>query len=537
MYRSISPSEVDICVAELSSSLEKVDRGTGLWLRDEARRISVRLLAIHTLLNQTVPIHSLPNEILLHIFTDVVAESPIPYLWYHMTHVCRLWRDLALQSSELWTGVSLHNLDYASACIKRSGNRPIQLGWHPQRHTLPGSPERFLNLLAESQVDGIDLKVSHDQMNSLVKQDESGSEEFVFNLERLRILELRQAEDDWVRYSKPVVLSALRGPCRLHTLKLCAVVVPWKPFIFTRHLHVLHLECIQGALTPNCGEFIRLLQNCPSLEELNLIDAGPGYDPRLTSLNSVAELRSLRSIVLVNNRGDPVRGLVEHIVIPNVARLHFDVTLNSGDTRPDGSGFDLKVYVPRDVSHIGVLRTLVSASVSCTGYTISIRGFTADNLSRISPDFHLTIQGWFVLNADERLRRYSQDFWRVLSSSRVRALSLYLNITLWQIEDWHTLRAFQSLEWLKIEHRSGDTKPVGEPECMDAATRIVQALSPSSITPRSQGQSIPLLRRLDLFCIGIDSSVQFVETVREYTRDAGPPFSAFSISFNGLTLT
>src|SRR5712672_2420969 len=79
---------------------------------DAAKRLVLSMLTHH---NMLVPISILPAEILARIF-HVIAFSGQPNSlgWVHITHVCRRWRQIALDDSTLWThfSTSLRNKDW-----------------------------------------------------------------------------------------------------------------------------------------------------------------------------------------------------------------------------------------------------------------------------------------------------------------------------------------------------------------------------------------------------------------------------------------
>ncbi|KAI0750286.1 hypothetical protein C8Q80DRAFT_681628 [Daedaleopsis nitida] len=86
-----------------------------------------QILASHRTSNRhPAPIHKLPAEILAHIFTYVCtrlrasAESMPDYaMLVSITHICRLWRAVALGSATLWSHISLNHKS-ALAFAKRS---------------------------------------------------------------------------------------------------------------------------------------------------------------------------------------------------------------------------------------------------------------------------------------------------------------------------------------------------------------------------------------------------------------------------------
>jgi len=99
---------------------------------DAAKRL---ILSILTRRNTLVPISVLPAEIFSRIF-NFVALFNRSFLqdWIHVTHVCRHWRQIALDDSTLWTHFSSYprNKDWIAERLSRARNAPLVIkvdGW------------------------------------------------------------------------------------------------------------------------------------------------------------------------------------------------------------------------------------------------------------------------------------------------------------------------------------------------------------------------------------------------------------------------
>jgi hypothetical protein len=74
------------------------------------------------------PISILPAEILARIFHfNAFSSSPIPWAGSTVTHVCRRWRQIALDDSTLWThfSTSPRNKDWIAERLSRARNAPL----------------------------------------------------------------------------------------------------------------------------------------------------------------------------------------------------------------------------------------------------------------------------------------------------------------------------------------------------------------------------------------------------------------------------
>ncbi|KAI0640782.1 hypothetical protein C8Q79DRAFT_439953 [Trametes meyenii] len=83
-------------------------------------------------------IRLLPPEILSEIFTLIAADnynayhwhhcgSSQPYKWIALAHVCREWRNIALNTPRLWSRVVITRFDAAMAALARSKKAPLWL--------------------------------------------------------------------------------------------------------------------------------------------------------------------------------------------------------------------------------------------------------------------------------------------------------------------------------------------------------------------------------------------------------------------------
>ncbi|KAI0280970.1 hypothetical protein BC826DRAFT_1180605 [Russula brevipes] len=103
-----------------------VDRGI------DAAILLTRALLTHR--NTLAPVSVLPAEVLAHIFHLVaLADSSRPRMgslkWIGVTHVCRHWRQVALNDSSLWARISgsMTNTTWISETLARARNAPLAI--------------------------------------------------------------------------------------------------------------------------------------------------------------------------------------------------------------------------------------------------------------------------------------------------------------------------------------------------------------------------------------------------------------------------
>ncbi|KAJ8514641.1 hypothetical protein ONZ45_g7857 [Pleurotus djamor] len=142
---------------DTSPTIEEVRR------KIEALRADIRTLEGYCNARLLV-ISRLPSEVLSIIFEYVaILGSPLyskPYAgWLGVTQVCRLWRDVAINSPRLWNTMYSHSkLDLAKLFLERSKSAPLYI------KTLDSYPNvELLGLWFShaSRLKGIQLKYSH----------------------------------------------------------------------------------------------------------------------------------------------------------------------------------------------------------------------------------------------------------------------------------------------------------------------------------------------------------------------------------------
>lgn len=107
----------------LRASLEEQE-----WRLRTIHQLTREMASLRQMQNLTAPINSLQTEILVEIFTYLVdykagdTEHLLP-----VTHVCSLWRAVALSAPMLWTTVSINKVELAEELLPRSRTLPLSL--------------------------------------------------------------------------------------------------------------------------------------------------------------------------------------------------------------------------------------------------------------------------------------------------------------------------------------------------------------------------------------------------------------------------
>ena len=98
------------------------------------RKLNVAWKHLFSMRNALVPVSFLPPEVLARVFHFLSLEEP-PYYgkrklgWIRATHVCRLWRRVALDDSSLWAQISgiQRNTKLVSEMLTRSRKAPLDI--------------------------------------------------------------------------------------------------------------------------------------------------------------------------------------------------------------------------------------------------------------------------------------------------------------------------------------------------------------------------------------------------------------------------
>ncbi|KAI0328120.1 hypothetical protein GY45DRAFT_1255744, partial [Cubamyces sp. BRFM 1775] len=104
-----SPDDIRQYVAsETESRLKTLDT-----LQDE-------VVALRQLHNSVAPISRLPPEVFCSIFEYLRDDNGNIADIIYATHVCKQWRNIALDAAKLWTTFYINNIEVASTFLARS---------------------------------------------------------------------------------------------------------------------------------------------------------------------------------------------------------------------------------------------------------------------------------------------------------------------------------------------------------------------------------------------------------------------------------
>ncbi|KAI0351245.1 hypothetical protein OH77DRAFT_964185 [Trametes cingulata] len=283
----------------------------------------------------------LPVEILSIIFlwaaildSDNDYAEPWHYVdhartqWFSLTQVCKHWREVALDTSELWTHIDVgRSIEWLELGLSRSRNRTIDVGLHSLR-----TAKRAIRLLSAH------VHRLHKLSIHWVPRDAATSETVKALINKICRMELPALVELCVHLGKQMLtdghnarLVALRPACfpSLQTVRFRWAYLPWDSALFSQ-LEVLHLEEVAVPWEEKLplDIFLAAIERCVSLEELTLSFALPvqfPHEDNLPGSDRVVVLPRLRHVHIewdsVWTNPPEIFQFLEHFQLPPKASL------------------------------------------------------------------------------------------------------------------------------------------------------------------------------------------------------------------------
>jgi hypothetical protein len=352
------------------------------WVDKKTRSLQRSILALTAIRNTLVAIDNFPDEILVEIFW-LLALSVRPDLvpvgdirpktgisWLAVSKVCRRWRNIALWTPKLYSFVDGRDITITRVFLRRSSNVPVDV--HLQSDAKSGPQDETMSVIKPHffRVRELHCRLRFQILLSVLAHLSSVPAPV------LESLHLKQSSVRRILgLNETIVIPEIfngKTPA-LRRLHLANVSIPWTSPIYTG-LTDLHLHLQHPSAAPPIDTFLRVLENCPLLETLTLVRAGPCLEadlPEYPSPARVVELARLREIYLHPNRPIDAQYVVAHLDIPSTATIIICCKLDSNQ--------DFSSVLPRDCgslrgfSRIRHLRLYVEdvQSISLIGYAQS----------------------------------------------------------------------------------------------------------------------------------------------------------------------
>jgi len=280
--------------------------------------------------NSLAPVSRLPHILLTDIFILIDCSVRIYALKFSLrsppclqiSHVCRAWRDAALQCPLLWTNILFRPPEWAAVMLERSRTAPLTVEVPIQHHDI--------NLADHTFVTSVQLALSHihhirslcitlfDHFRDL---DDLLSPFLTGSLDILEELTLSSFLSVFPSYTYPSMENA---PC-LRSLELYSCHINWQLFSSVGNLTSLVLKDVPMVSRPSIENILSLLQTMNKLEKLSLIHAISELPPNIRTLppHDVAPLK-LENLFHLELTGFVLdcANLMRHLNVPRCRRLH-----------------------------------------------------------------------------------------------------------------------------------------------------------------------------------------------------------------------
>ncbi|KAI0776616.1 hypothetical protein BD413DRAFT_668818 [Trametes elegans] len=315
----------------------------------------------------TMYISRLPAELLSMTFMFLAEQHP--HRWTRAMLVCRIWRDVALNTIALWQHITItrQTVEWLKLALARSLRAPVNIMFEleePQPWSNESVIRKVVPLLTRAAVRLRALKFlnypSNDELNVLydalfadvrmpllrelvVICNEGGGHLGQFaDVQQVPSLRVLQCEGTWFPWTSPVL----------------------------RQLRVLKLAYTVGQDEIRLEDFVAMLQDCHRLEELDLWDAASISYPQdeaplapFAPVNRVASLPRLRSFKLWYHyfwyEFSPSKCYQILACIQFPASVAIEIVLEVFPSHDPHFSYD--IAIPRDTFCLPILRTAKSA--------------------------------------------------------------------------------------------------------------------------------------------------------------------------------
>ncbi|KAN0087563.1 hypothetical protein V8E55_006184 [Tylopilus felleus] len=281
------------------------------------------------------PIYRLPEEILSSIFVTGVCQSgdQDSLLVSSLMLVCRYWRDVVINTPELWATICISphdSLPKARQKLARSKSVPldITINFTPRTDNTTGVMEniiRAMDLLRPALWRARSFRLSvpnRPQAHAALLR----CKEDAPLLETLSICIFHSMQED--HYSSPCLPLFNGHTPRLRSCSFTSFNFGWDRRIVSG-LRVLQLGGYWNGFSPSVDKLLEMLRGCPQLEELalrNMSDADPDAcvhsEPEFTP-NKVVKLPRLVKASFYYTGNMRVRMLLSQLSFPALESLEF----------------------------------------------------------------------------------------------------------------------------------------------------------------------------------------------------------------------
>ncbi|EAU86285.2 hypothetical protein CC1G_08009 [Coprinopsis cinerea okayama7 len=236
-------------------------------------------------------------------------------------HVCRHWRDVALNQAELWTFISDHRADRIGVLLEWSKSAPldISLQCRPSKSSknriTPAIESLIRQTLADRTILSLEMRASFTTLVGRVERMPPAAP----MLHTLDLSNDTQPDGNTVMLLPDVFEE---GAPLLRKVSLVHCHLPWTSSLFET-LTSLRMIDRTASPPPSASLFLDIVEKMHGLVELALDVPIPDLDDQATSDRLVA-LRHLRTLYIGGSLKE-CHDILQHMVIPQSAEINFEI--------------------------------------------------------------------------------------------------------------------------------------------------------------------------------------------------------------------
>ena len=315
---------------------------------DEIKSSEASIRALKSRRNTLAPISRLPFEILTTIFAILSElawnERSVPLEWIRVAHVCRRWREAALDYPRFWSHIDFTKLTPAGLgeILARAKMAPLHL---------EADVGRWLFKPAEALGTQLEAHISHTRHLSISGNFETVLAQLLSSAPTLESLSLSRGSRSFYAIIPDNFFN--RNAPKLTSLELEMCDISWNSPLF-KGLRNLQIHDIPMDARPKLEDWLDALNEMPNLKTLSLQNAiplAPPASPFITEPSRTITLPFLTRFNIHAHVKDCALALA-HLRLPTLTWLHVNVKSY------DREGEDVQLVIPHVARNVYVLQDI-----------------------------------------------------------------------------------------------------------------------------------------------------------------------------------
>jgi hypothetical protein len=314
---------------------------------DEINSLEESTRALKSRRNTLAPISRLPLEILATIFAFLSAsawnEKAVHLEWIRVAHVCRRWREAALDHPRFWSHINFTKLTSAGMAeiLARAKMAPLHLE----------ADVGIWTARVEDFARQLEAHLSHTRDLSLSGYFETALARLSSSAPTLESLSLSHNSPMFPAIIPDNLLN--RTAPNLTNLKLENCDISWRSSLL-KGLRNLQIHNVPTKARPELEDWLNALNEMPKLKTLSLQSATPRAplaSPLISEPSRTITLPSLTHFHIRAFAKDCALALA-HLLLPTLTWLHIDIESH------DQGGEDVRLMIPYVARNVYVLQDI-----------------------------------------------------------------------------------------------------------------------------------------------------------------------------------